>query len=175
MELEVLRFSSQVDDSLSIMSEVDRVPKDPASLSQYQEWELVNHRFWCFGLEDEYRVVKVKGETRISAGRYPITLREEGGNVNPRYAKRFPKIHKGMLHIQGVPNFTWVYIHCGNTDDHTDACYLVGDQLTQNITDEGFLGASSAAYRRIYPKIAGAILSGEEVWITFVDYDEVTG
>ena len=32
--------------------------------------------FECFVCEDEYRSVKVKGETRIPAGRYEIKLRE---------------------------------------------------------------------------------------------------
>jgi len=41
----------------------------------------VNDQFLCFTLEDEGREIKVKGETRIPAGRYQIKLRAEGGNA----------------------------------------------------------------------------------------------
>ena len=61
--------------------------------------------------EDESRLVKISGETRIPPGRYEIKLRNEGG-MTKRYARRFA-FHKGMLHLQEVPGFKWVYIHVG--------------------------------------------------------------
>lgn len=127
--------------------------------------------FLCFTLEDEYRAIKVKGETRIAAGRYEIRLRTEGG-MHPKYAARYPLIHKGMLWLQDVPNFQWVYIHSGNVDDHTDGCILTGDGVMQNITEEGRLLASRAAYQRIYVPIAHAIISGAGAWITIRDPDD---
>jgi len=36
---------------------------------------------------------------------------------------------------------------------------------------DGFVGKSVNAYKRIYPSIAKAIADGEEVTITYVDYD----
>ena len=92
---------------------------------------MVDGQFICFGLEDEYREEKVVGETRIPAGTYKITLRTEGG-FNQRYKKRFPDIHKGMLHIRNVPNFEYILIHCGNTDEHTKGCLLVECKLIPN-------------------------------------------
>jgi hypothetical protein len=108
--------------------------------------------------------VKVPGETRIPAGTYQIKLRPEGG-MNAKYAARFPADHRGMLWLQDVPGFEWVYIHIGNTDDDTLGCILVGD--TANI--EGTLARSEQAYRRIYGTISNAILAGEPVSITVED------
>jgi hypothetical protein len=39
---------------------------------------------------------------------------------------------------------------------------------------KGFIGQSVSAYKRIYPKIAAAIENGEEVTITYVNYDTST-
>ena len=91
---------------------------------------MVDGKFICFGLEDEYRIDKVVGETRIPAGTYRITLRKRGRH-HEHYKKRFADIHRGMLHIRDVPNFEWILIHCGNTDEDTEGC-LRG---TKNVTE----------------------------------------
>ena len=84
----------------------------------------------CYGLEDEPRDVKVSGETRIPAGTYLVGVHTVG-RFHDRYSNNvFADIHKGMLHIQYVPNFEWILIHCGVTDDHTAGCLLVGDDVT---------------------------------------------
>ena len=89
---------------------------------------------------------------------YDLKLRTEGG-MSPRYAERFPKMHKGMLWLQDVPGFEWVYIHTGNRAEHTEGCLLVGDSALNNQIREGFVGQSENAYRRIYPAIADAVAS----------------
>jgi len=124
--------------------------------------------FVAFTLEDEFRSVKVKGQTRIPAGRYRITLRTVGG-FHDRYSRRFPDIHHGMLWLRDVPGFEHILIHCGNSHEHTEGCILTGDQCTTNIGRDGFLGSSEAAYRRLYPPIAAALLAGEDVWIEVRD------
>ena len=155
MELEVLRFSSQKDSTHGLLFENTDIGK----------------RFLCYTLEDEARALKVKGETRIPAGIYKIELRAAGGFHN-RYAKKYPGIHQGMLHVTDVPGFEWILIHTGNTDEHTAGCLLVGDSQENNLLlPDGFIGKSVNAYKRIYPSIAKAIKQGEEVTITYIDYD----
>jgi hypothetical protein len=78
-----------------------------------------------------------------------------------------------MLEVKDVPNFTYVLVHIGNKDDNTDACLLVGDSSHQNITDDGMIGSSTSAYKRIYPEIARRLLNGQDVWITYTDFDTV--
>ena len=68
-----------------------------------------------------------------------------------------------MLHVTDVPNFEYILIHTGNTDEHTAGCLLLGDTSQQNVSKEGFIGASTEAYKRVYPRIADAILSGDKV------------
>lgn len=105
---------------------------------------------FCYTLEDEMHAVKVKGETRIPAGKYRIKLRTEGG-MHPKYKARF-HFHKGMLWLQDVPGFEFVYIHIGNTDDDTEGCILVGMSVAN-----GYLSASALAYEKLYPIIASAV------------------
>lgn len=108
---------------------------------------------FCYTLEDERRAVKVKGETRIPAGRYKLALRQEG-KMHPKYAARFP-FHQGMLWLLNVPGFEYVYIHIGNDDDDTEGCILVGLSVK-----DGYLAASEAAYKKLYPLLADAIQTG---------------
>ena len=109
MKLEVLRYKSADDFTLGALFEL----KEDGS-----------REFMCYTLEDEHRDEKVMSETRIPAGEYEIKLRTVGG-FNDKYSRRFKDIHKGMLWLQDVPNFKWVLIHCGNTDEHTAGCLLV--------------------------------------------------
>ena len=155
MNLEVLRFSSKPDSTSGLLFEVTDIGRS----------------FLCYTLEDEARVLKVKGETRIPAGIYNIELRKEGG-FHQRYAKKYSDIHRGMLHVVDVPNFEYILIHTGNTDEHTAGCLIVGDSQENNgVLKDGFVGKSVNAYRRIYPRIAKAIESGEQVTIKYIDYD----
>jgi len=144
---------------------VDRfVSDDDSTISRV----LVDGNFVCFGLEDEYRENKVVGETRIPAGTYQISLRKEGGH-HSRYQQRFPAFHRGMLHILNVPNFKWILIHCGNTDEDTEGCLLLGSQA---ITEPGDMSItnSTGAYSRFYPLVVDAAERGD-LSITFEDND----
>ena len=69
-------------------------------------------------LEDQYQAVKVMHETCIPEGTYDIKFRTVGG-FHEKYKKRYGNDHYGMLHLQDVPNFTYILIHAGNTDEHT--------------------------------------------------------
>jgi hypothetical protein len=79
-------------------------------------------------------------------------------------------MHKGMLEVLDVPNFEHILIHCGNDEDDTSGCLLLGNTQTENIASTGFVGGSTAAYKRVYPPIAAA-LECEECTITYTDYD----
>jgi hypothetical protein len=125
-------------------------------------------RFLCYVLEDQYNEPKIPGETRIPPGRYQIKLREEGGMYG-RYTKRFDW-HRGMLWLQDVPGFEYIYIHVGNKDDDSEGCLLVGDGQISNVIERGQVTNSVTAYRRLYESIVRSIVGLDEVWITIEDY-----
>jgi len=157
MEIVVKRFADNGDASMGIF--------------------YINGVFEAFSIEDEERESKVKGETRVPNGVYAVNLRSEGGFHN-KYAKRYSDIHKGMLCIHNSPHwkiekagmtFQYILIHTGNTEKHTAGCLLLNDA----VSGKTFSGSSSVdAYRRIYPKIAKAILDGERVTIEYKDIEE---
>lgn len=149
MELQVIRYNSAEEHTNSLF--------------------LIDQRYQCEGLEDQYQNIKVFGETRIADGTYPIQLRAEGGFHN-RYLKRFgADFHKGMLQISKVIGFKYVLIHIGNDDEDTDACYLPGysDGRGRN-----WISGSKDAYKKIYPQILKALLDGECVTIEFKTIDK---
>ena len=152
--LEVLRYSSGTDSTLGILSEVGPDGRE----------------FLAYTLEDEFREEKVSAETRIPEGTYDVKLRTTGG-FHSRYAAKFGDWHKGMLHVQDVPGFEYILIHTGNTDENTMGCLLVADNSTQNITKDGFIGASVNAYKRIYPSLAQWLVDGNKLTINYIDYD----
>jgi len=162
MELEVIRFSSGTDSTNGALFEKDKHASAP-----HAEGYRCKRTFLAYTLEDEYREEKKYGETRIPNGTYKLALRTVGG-YNEKYKRRFPDFHVGMLHVTNVPNFEYILIHCGNTDEHTAGCLLVGDSQENNqITKDGFIGKSTQAYKRIYPRIAEALVRGEEVTIKY--------
>ena len=147
MELKVVRFDDSGDATLGLL--------------------FIDGEFECFTLEDEYQEKKVKGETRIPAGTYDIKLRTVGG-FDARYTKKFgEEFHKGMLHVQDVPNFEYILIHIGNTDENTAGCLLVGKSSDM----KGFIGNSGSAYTDMYPKVAKQLEAGKKVTIEYVDLD----
>ena len=150
MKLEVLRFNSSDDFTTGLLFDVtDNV-----------------RSFHCYTLEDEARTTKKWGETRIPAGTYKLTLRAEGG-FHSRYLAKFgAEFHKGMIYVNEVPNFEYILWHIGNDDDDTAGCLLVGKTSQDN-----FIGSSTTAYKEIYPPIRDAILNGEDVSVTYIDYD----
>ena len=149
MKLYLVRFASAHDDTLGIL--------------------YVDNQFECFTLEDEFRTAKVWAETRISSGTYPITL-QTSGKLHKRYSNLYPNMHKGMLLLNNVPDFTGIMIHQGNKETHTAGCLLVGDELKTNKETRGFLGKSAHAYKRLYPRVVKALLNGEPVSIKITDY-----
>ena len=128
---------------------------------------LVDGLFECYTLEDQYQAVKVMHETCIPEGTYDIKFRTVGG-FHSKYSERYGNAHYGMLHLQDVPNFTYILIHAGNTDEHTSGCLIVGEtQQDLDISDDGFIGHSGKAYLKLYNKVAKELLLGKEVSIEY--------
>jgi len=154
MKLEVIRFNKGKDSTNGILFDITN-----------------ERRFLCYTLEDESRTEKVRGETCIPEGEYCLGFRTEGG-FDAKYAHRFADMHMGMLEVCDVPNFKYILIHCGNTDEDTAGCLLLGDtQENNNIKENGFIGKSTHAYYRVYQEIAEA-LQKEEVTIVYRDFSK---
>ena len=128
---------------------------------------FVNGLFECYSLEDQYQAVKVMHETCIPEGTYDIKFRTVGG-FHEKYKKRYGNEHYGMLHLQDVPNFTYILIHAGNTDESTSGCLIVGEtQQDLDLSDDGFIGHSGVAYSKLYKKVAKELLLGKSVTIEY--------
>ena len=156
MKLQVLRFSSEPDSTSGILMDVT----DP-----------YNKKFLAYTIEDEHRDEKIRGETRIPAGTYPVVLREEGG-FSARYLKAYGSdFHKGMLWIKDVPGFEWILIHKGNDESATMGCLIIGNSQESNLVKrDGFIGSSVSAYKMVYPYVVSAIKTGGAA-VTYVDFD----
>tara|TARA_R110001583_G_scaffold110181_1_gene259147 strand:- start:17313 stop:17828 length:516 start_codon:yes stop_codon:yes gene_type:complete len=153
MKLEVIRFNKGKDSTNGILFDITD-----------------ERKFLCYTLEDENRTKKVQGETCIPEGEYSIRFRDVGG-YHSKYSKRFSDIHMGMLEVCNVPNFKYILLHCGNTDEDTSGCLLLGDSQENNsIKKDGFIGNSTQAYKRVYPKIAKELKKKEKVTITYRDF-----
>ena len=128
---------------------------------------FIDGLFECYTLEDQYQAVKVMHETCIPEGTYDIKFRTVGG-FHTKYKERYGNAHHGMLHLQDVPNFTYILIHAGNTDEHTSGCLIVGEtQQDLDLSDDGFIGHSGKAYTKLYNKVAKDLLLGKSVSIEY--------
>jgi hypothetical protein len=70
MKIYLLRYSSQSEDTLGLI--------------------MIDGKFECYTLEDQYRNFKVKGDTRIPEGTYKIKFRKVNSPLTEKYRKRFP-------------------------------------------------------------------------------------
>lgn len=147
MKITVTRYYSNPNETLSILS-IDGIKI-------------------CFGLEDEFRAVKVMGETRIAKGEYKIVVRQYGQH-HEKYKKKF-SWHEGMLELKNVPNFTNILIHIGNSDKDTAGCLLVGDNVGKQGAKLVILN-SAKAYEKLYKKVISEAKKGN-LTIEFIDAD----
>lgn len=133
-----------------------------------------NREFLAYTLEDEAREVKVKNETRIDAGSYKLSL-QKAGRFHTKYKAKFSDKGadwwQGSILVNDVPKFSGILWHIGNKNSATSGCLLVG--LDQQFTD--WVGRSTDAFVKVYPIVRDAILSQDEVWVDYIDYDgEIT-
>ena len=111
----------------------------------------INGIFQCYLLEDKIREVKIASETAIPKGVFSLKLNTYGAK-NVDYKKAFGKVHEGMIEISGLPNFSFVYIHTGNTIKETAGCPLCGFRF-QFVDGNYQVSQSISAYKMIYPKL----------------------
>jgi hypothetical protein len=115
----------------------------------------IDGKFYCYTLEDEKREVKVKGDTRIPEGTYKVVFYDS------------PSHGKESLLIKDVPNFQYILIHPGNTEDDTMGCLLPGLRIG-SLNGKRAVLDSKTAFKKIYSVIAPAIKKGEEVTIKYM-------
>jgi len=115
----------------------------------------------CYTIEDTDRFLeehgagaKIYGKTAIPRGMYPVVI-----SYSPRFKKE-------LIEIKDVPYFEGIRIHTGNTAEDTDGCIIVGS--VNESDDDGFIGASKKAYKKLHEKVKNALDKNEEVWIEIV-------
>ncbi len=148
MKITVLRYSSDTDSTLGVV--------------------FIDGKFQCYSLEDEFREVKVKGETRIPKGTYKLGIQENLTPLTQKYLDRYDFFER-HLHIKNVTNFSGIYIHVGNTDEHTDGCLLLGNKANNNRLKAGRIEDSTSAYKEFYLKVYPEAKKGN-VTIEYIDY-----
>lgn len=107
--------------------------------------------FQCFLLEDKIREKKIMYKTAIPEGIFTLRLNTWGG-MNKTYFPKYGPMHKGMIEIAELPTFSSVYIHVGNTIEHTSGCPLVGLSYIKKDGDFQVL-QSTDAYKQVYKKL----------------------
>ena len=110
--------------------------------------------YFCDTLEPTWRDYahggrKIKGCSAIPEGRYAVVISFS------------PKMQKWLPILLGVPMFSGIRIHAGNTSNDTEGCILVGkNKLVGQVVD------SRIWLHRLKQKIVEARSRGEPVWIT---------
>jgi len=119
----------------------------------------VKNELECFIIQDEPRVKKVIGNTRLRDGVFPLKIRNKNSGMHERYKKKFTW-HKGMIEII-TPDFTDTYFHIGNTEGDTDGCPLCNAGV--NLINGKYIGVNSTvAYNKFYQKVIDEIIKGDK-------------
>ena len=119
---------------------------------EYKTYE--EEEYFCDTLEPTWRDYahgghKIKGCSAIPEGRYAVVI-----SYSPKFEAWLPI-------LLGVPNFSGIRIHAGNTSNDTEGCILVGQNLKK-----GMVLNSNIWLKRLKDKIVEAKDKGEAVWIT---------
>ena len=138
---------------------------------EYKTYE--QEEYFCDTLEPTWRDYahggrKIKGCSAIPEGRYAVVIsyspKFDSAIPEGRYAvviSYSPKFEAWLPILLGVPNFSGIRIHAGNTSNDTEGCILVGkNKLVGQLVD------SRIWLHRLKKKIVEAKDRGEAVWIT---------
>lgn len=137
---------------------------------------LLNGILHGYAVEDEIRDVKIKGETAVDYGTYPLDIRHSPKFsssfywsdslkklIEPKERVNYPKTADWRFHeliwIKDTPRHELCLIHWGNTDDDTDGCLIVGSAMGVINGQEGVSG-SRKYYRKLYEIIYPIVRSG---------------
>lgn len=117
----------------------------------------IDGEFVCYTCEDVVRPdgIKIPGKTAIPAGTYPVQITWS------------PKFQQDMPLLVGVPNFSGVRIHPGNTNLDTDGCILPGMERSGDTVLR-----SKQAYLTIFREIKEALDAHEDVVIEIINQFE---
>lgn len=136
-----------------------------------------------YTVEDEIREIKVYGETAVPYGRRLLKTRisprfsssflySKSLNmlIEPKEKNKFPNtidwMHHELIWITDVPDFEYVLLHWGNSDDDTNGCLCVGSAPGKIGKQDGVIN-SRTYYKQLYPKIYPLIKAGDQ-YINYV-------
>ena len=119
-----------------------------------ERMEKAVEEYFCDTLEPTWRdykngARKMKGCSAIPEGRYAVVISWS------------PKMQKWLPILLGVPMFSSIRIHAGNTSADTEGCILGGENRKV-----GMVVNSNIWLKRLKDKIVEAKERGEAVWIT---------
>jgi hypothetical protein len=109
---------------------------------------VIDGLFRMYTLEDEQREKKVYGETAIPSGTYKLELVDSA------------RFGKDTISLVDVPNFHYIRVHCGNTDEDTHGCILVGRRRFNDRISDSRLALADLKLLVIPP-----LERGEDVWL----------
>ena len=118
---------------------------------------FVDGVFECYTVEDTDRKLeediskKVYGQSAIPRGTYEVIL-----SMSNRFKKVLPE-------IVGVPGFSGIRIHTGNSSKDTEGCIILG--MTNDRLDDNWIGGSKVAVAAFVEKLKIALDNGEKVTI----------
>ena len=121
----------------------------------------INGLFACYLLEDSTRKKKIATQTAIPEGKYKFIV-NTSGSMHRKYSGLY-SWHKGMLEIAGIPNYNGVFIHIGNTIQHTSGCPLTGLYWQKTGTGDYIVLQSKVAYELIYEQLYDIAVKGNAI------------
>lgn len=123
----------------------------------------IDNVYFCDTLEDtdrnlnssmtttEISKIKIANKTAIPTGTYDVTLNV----ISPKYSKYtfyYQNANKGRVpRLLNVKGFDGILIHCGNDEDDTSGCILLGENKVV-----GKVLNSQATFKKFYPKLQAA-------------------
>lgn len=136
-----------------------------------------NGLYKAYSLEDEPRIDKVKGETRIPAARYKLGIRKEDTPLTIKHRENYNKAYKTpwfKYHIEvlNVKNFNSIYIHSGIDQTHTDGCLLFADKCDLSLSVKP-LANSLVAIKRFYDLVYPKLDQNIDCFITIKDESSI--